>query len=166
MAGETLSIARTSAVGLGAIADSFTVTDGTGTPCFTFRYHMHIASQEWTVSDSAGAEIGTMSRHAHMHPTFNLERPGRDPVTIRKADFMPTHQTWQIDGAEGGDVTISGSFNDHEFTFTNAAGQQVAEASRRWVSVHDGYGVQLNGLDGLIAACAAIAIDVAEHEDH
>mgnify|MGYP006296872011 FL=1 len=166
MATETLTIARTSVNPLQELSDSFTVTDSSGALRYTVHYHLRLGTQEWQIHDANDAVIATLQRHVHVPPKFTIERPGAATVTIRKGDLMPIHQTWHIEGVEGGDVTVSGSFNDHEFVFTGADGSQVAEVSRRWMTMHEGLGIQLAGLDALVGSCAAIAIDSAENEGH
>jgi len=163
-AGNTFIVTRTSALGLQGVSEGFVVKDESGATQFELKYKMHLDWQEWQVLDASGSVVAQMERHAHVHPTFTIDRAGQGQVTVRKADFMPLKQTWKVEGLAGGDVTVGGSFTDHEFTFTDAAGSAVAEASRRWATMHEGYGVTVQGLDPVIAICAAVAMDVAENE--
>ena len=157
-------VKRTSAIGLKGMSESFHVTDESGSPVLEFKYSMHMGSQEWHVLDTSGAEVANMQRHAHVHPQFDITRPGRPDVTVRKANFMPVSETWRVEGLEGGDVDVSGSITDHEFTFTNQTGAVVAQSSRQWVSVHETYGVRVSGMDAVVALCAAVGMDVIENQ--
>jgi uncharacterized protein YxjI len=80
-----------------------------------------------------------MQRHLHLHPTFTLDLPGP------------------------GQVTVSGSVTDHEFVMSDSSGQTVAEASRRWLTLHEGYAIRLQGLDPVIAVCAAAPVPGSGH---
>ncbi len=61
------------------------------------------------------------------------------------------------DGAGPGDMTITGSFTDHEYTFERD-GRTVATVSKRWFSWADTFGVDVaDGADDvLVLACTAV----------
>jgi uncharacterized protein YxjI len=151
-------------MGLQGVTESFVVKDESGSVMFELKYKMHAGWQEWHVLDASGAEVANMQRHMHIHPTFTIDRPGHQQVTVAKADFMPVNQTWSVTGLESGDVTVSGSVTNHEFVLADASGKTVAEASRRWATLHEGYAMQLQGLDPVIAVCTAVGMDVIENE--
>lgn len=161
----TFVITRTSALGLEGLAETFVAQDESGATQFDLKYKMHLGSQEWHVCDASGNEVADMQRHVHLLPTYSIDRPGHPQVTVRKRNPMPVGQAWSIEGLEAGEVTVSGSFTDHEFTFTDPSGQVVAQASRRWATVHEALALRISGLDALIAVCAAVAIDASENED-
>ena len=147
-----------------ASLNSFAIQAPDGGAAFDVKFHLGLGKESWTFTDSSGAEVGSLVRPPmHVHPTFELDRPGEPHVTISKANFMPVHETWRIAGTEHGDLDVNGDVADHEFTVTDASGAAVAQASRAWVTVHQTYAVRCNGLDPVVAAATAIAIDVTEH---
>ena len=147
--------------------DSYTVTADDGSTVFDVKFHMHLSKLTWTFVDRAGAEVATLVRPPmHAHPTFEVDRPGHGPVTVRKANFMPVHETWKVEGTELGDLDVSGSLADHEFVVTDASGATVAEASRKWATLRETYAVRCSGMPAELAAATALAIDVVEHQQH
>ncbi|MFZ4517337.1 MAG: LURP-one-related/scramblase family protein [Microthrixaceae bacterium] len=148
-----------------ASLDGFTVQTPDGSTAWTVKYHVGLGKGTWTFLDPAGATAATLVRPAmHVHPTFELDRPGHPTVTIRKANFMPLNETWRIEGDTDGDLDVTGDVVDHEFTITDASGTAVAQASRSWVTVRETYGVRCNGIDPVVAAATSVAIDVVEHQ--
>ena len=77
--------------------DSFDVTDAAGAHAFGVKYHIDgLTKASWTLTDASGAPVGKLIRAGvHMHPTFTLDRPGHDEVTISKSNFMPVQETWR-----------------------------------------------------------------------
>lgn len=147
--------------------DGYAVQTPDGATAWTLKFHVGLGKVTWTFVDASGATAATLVRPPmHVHPTFELDRPGKRAVTIRKANFMPVKETWRIEGDADGDLDVTGDVVDHEFTITDASGTAVAQASRSWVTVRETYGVRCSGIDPVLVAATAIAIDVAEHEGH
>lgn len=147
--------------------DSYTVTSDDGTTVYAVKFHMHLSKLTWTFVDASGAEVATLVRPPmHAHPTFEVDRPGHEPVTVRKANFMPVRETWKVEGTELGDLDVSGNTTDHEFVVTDPSGATVAEASRKWATVLETYAVRCTGMPPELAAATAVAIDVVEHQQH
>ena len=147
--------------------DGYAVQTPDGATAWTVKFHMGLGKVTWTFEDPSGAAAATLVRPPmHVHPTFEVERPGRPAVTIRKANFMPVKETWRLEGTEDGDLDVTGDVADHEFSIADAQGRAVAQASRAWVTVRETYGVRCSGIDPVLAAATAIAIDVIEHQGH
>lgn len=147
-----------------ASLDGYLVFDNTGTQVYRFKNHLSFPAQRWTMVDAAGQDVATLVRPPmHIHPTFTVSRAGHPDVVIRKAGFAPVHESWRIEGDQGGDIDIAGDLLDHEFTFEKN-GQTVGTVTRRWVSIADSYALQAMGIDPVLAVSAAVGIDSVEHE--
>lgn len=147
-----------------ASLDGYLVFDDTHTQVYRFKNHLSFPAQRWTMVDATGADVATLVRPPmHIHPTFTVSRVGHPEVVIRKAGLAPVHETWRIEGSEGGDINIAGDLLNHEFTFEKD-GQTVGTVTRRWVSIADSYAVQATDLDPVLAVAAAVGIDSVEHE--
>lgn len=149
-----------------ASLNSFDVTDADGAHAFGVKYHLEgVTKASWTLTDAGGATVGKLIRAGfHVHPTYTLERPGHGEVTISKSNFMPVQETWRAAGTELGDLDVSGNLVDHEYSITAPDGTTVGQASRAWVTIHETYGVRVDGIDPVVVLATAIAIDVIEHD--
>jgi uncharacterized protein YxjI len=63
------------------------------------------------------------------------------------------------------DLEARGDFLDHEYVFERS-GREVARVSKRWFSIADTYGIDIDPEqdDALILACAVV-IDLVSHPD-
>lgn len=100
----------------------------------------------------------------HIHKTFEIKRGDEVVATIQRAlvTFLSPHYTVTMAG--GRTLEIQGNIWDHEFQATEN-GQTVFQASRRWLSFRDAYGVQVEpGFDVPLALALAIALEQMELE--
>ena len=98
-------------------------------------------------------------RGARLRDTMTIDRPGRPPATITKAEVEPLRERYVITADDVGRIEVQGDVVDHEYTF-ETAGQAVAEVSKRWMTVRDTFGVQVApGADAVLVLAATAAID-------
>ena len=63
----------------------------------------------------------------------------------------------------GPDLEVIGNIFSHEYRFM-LQGKEVAHVSKRWISLSDRYGVQVNDdEDALLYLACAIVIDMVSH---
>lgn len=165
LAGATeFSFHRTFANAISMVGRSYAVQDASGTVVFAAANHPQLTEDDWVITDARGVEVAQLRRGAmHVHPTFDLTSTDGLTVRISKANFMPLHETWRIEGLAQGTVDIKGSTSDHEFTFVDAAGATLVQASRRWASVREAYGLRVDpAFDMRVVVAAAVALDMTE----
>jgi uncharacterized protein YxjI len=114
----------------------------------------------FTIRDTGGQVVARMKeRVAHVRDTMTIDRPGRPSATIRKAKVAPMRQRYVVEADDVGTIDVQGNVVDHEYTFQRD-GQPVAEVSRRWMTVRDTFGVQVEpGADAVLVIAATVAID-------
>jgi uncharacterized protein YxjI len=106
-------------------------------------------------------------RLLHIRDTMEIESPnGETLAMIKKALFTPLRERWTVHVSSGPDLEVQGNILDHEYTI-EAAGQKVAEVSKRWFRLTDSYGVEIapEQNDVLILA-ATVAVDTMAHPRH
>ncbi len=144
--------------------DSYVVRDDAGNEVFGAKHHTGFKTEHWDVTDAGGSKIAVLTHERmHTHATYLLNRDGQPEVRIVKSNWMPTAETWSIDGP-GGPLTLKGDLADYAWELTDAAGDGVAGFQRKIVTMHRQYSISTKG-DPVLVICAALAID-AEAEEH
>jgi len=89
---------------------------------------------------------------------------GRDLAVIKKALISPLRERWSVDVKGGADLDVQGDFLNHEYTIKQGR-KQVAEVSKKWLSLTDTYGVEIaQGQNDIVILAIAIAIDMMAHD--
>ena len=102
---------------------------------------------------------------AHLRKTFEVKRGDQIVCTIEKAlvSFMGDH--FKITASNGDQLAVTGDWISREFHVTNG-GQEVILASRKLMSLHGGYGVQVApGFDVPLALAIVIALEQMELQE-
>jgi len=90
---------------------------------------------------------------------------GKDLAVIKKALISPLRERWSVDVKGGPDLDVQGDFLNHEYTIKQGR-HQVAEISKKWLSLTDTYGVEIApGQNDIVILAIAIAIDMMAHDD-
>lgn len=105
-------------------------------------------------------------RPVRVRETYEIERAGAPDAMLRKALVSPLRDRWTLEADDVGEISIKGDLIDHEYTFTDDGGYEVAETSKRWFRVRDTYGVRISDrVDPVLILAATVAIDQMAHED-
>ena len=96
--------------------------------------------------------------------TMQLEHDGKTVATIKKALVSPLRERFNIELADGRELSAKGNIVDHEYKIERD-GHQIAEISKRWFRVRDTYGIEVapGENDGLILAAAICIDEMARH---
>jgi uncharacterized protein YxjI len=85
-------------------------------------------------------------------------------ATIKKAFINILRDTWKVEIPDGPDMEIRGNILDHEYQI-NSEGGRIAEVSKRWFSIRDIYGVEINpGQDNALILAIVAALDQMAHD--
>ena len=116
--------------------------------------------ESFTIRDAGGEVVARMEeRVARVRDTMGIDRPGRPAATVTKAAVAPLREQYVIEADDVGTIEVHGDVVDHEYTFERD-GQPVAEVSKRWMTVRDTFGVQVEpGADPVLVLAATAAID-------
>lgn len=116
--------------------------------------------EAFTIRDAGGEVVARMQeRVARVRDTMTIDRPGRPAATIAKAKVAPLRERFVVTAEDVGTIEVKGDVVDHEYTF-EVDGQAVAEVSKRWMTVRDTFGVQVEpGADAVLVLAATAAID-------
>lgn len=85
---------------------------------------------------------------------------GKDLATIKKALITPLRDRWDVKVKNGPDLDVQGDFLAHEYTIKDGR-NKVAEVSKRWLTLADTYGVEIeDGQNDILILAIAVAIDI------
>ena len=98
--------------------------------------------------------------------TMAIDDPnGKQIAVVKKALIAPLRDRWSVNVKDGPDLDVQGNILDHEYTIKQGW-NKIAEVSKRWLSLTDTYGVEIDpGQNDILILAVAIAIDMMAHDD-
>lgn len=90
---------------------------------------------------------------------------GRDIATVKKALIAPLRDKWNVNVKGGADLVVQGNILDLEYDIKQGR-KKVAEVSKKWFTITDTYGVEIeDGQNDILILAIAIAVDMMAHEE-
>ena len=98
--------------------------------------------------------------------TMVVEDPeGNQLAVIKKGLIAPLGDHWTVKVRNGPDLDVQGNILDHEYSI-NERRRKIAEVSKKWLSLTDTYGVEIDdGQNDILILALAVAIDMMSHDD-
>ena len=98
--------------------------------------------------------------------TMAIEDANGDQLaTVKKALIAPLRDRWSVNVKNGPDLDVQGDILDHEYSIKQGR-KKIAEVSKKWLSLTDTYGVEIDpGQNEILILAVAIAIDMMAHDD-
>ena len=98
--------------------------------------------------------------------TMAIDGPdGKQMAVVKKARIAPLRDKWDVKVKGGPDLDVQGDFLDHEYDIKQGW-NKVAEVSKKWFSLTDTYGVEIDpGQNDILILAIAIAIDMMAHDE-
>ncbi len=142
------------------------ITDDAGRTAFEVDGKVLSPRGRLVIKDPAGNEVAEVHRQlVALRPTYTVKIGGKKAAEVRKRFFRLFRDRYLIDLPGSGDLKITGSLLDHEFTI-HRGGSEVASVSKRWISIHDTYAVKIaEGENDLLILGVALALDLAEDRE-
>ncbi|HEY5728560.1 MAG TPA: LURP-one-related family protein [Anaerolineales bacterium] len=90
---------------------------------------------------------------------------GKDIATVKKALIAPLRDKWNVNVKGGKDLTVQGNILDLEYDIKQGR-KKVAEVSKKWFTITDTYGVEIEeGQNDILILAVAVAIDMMAHDE-
>lgn len=146
--------------------DDFTIRDDAGNDVFFVDGKAFSFGDQLAFRDMAGHELAFIKQKVFAWgPTYELHRNGAVAAVVKRELFSFIHHRFTVDVPGPDDLEATGSFTDHEYTFTRGD-HEVAVVSKRWFSWTDTYGIDIrDGEDDVLILASAVVIDMACHPD-
>ena len=91
---------------------------------------------------------------------------GHQMAVIKKGLIAPLGDHWTVVVRGGPDLDVQGNILDHEYSIMQRR-NKIAEVSKKWLSLTDTYGVEIDeGQNDILILAVAIAIDMMAHDDN
>ena len=97
--------------------------------------------------------------------TMAIDGPDGEQIAfVKKALIAPLRDRWSVNVKNGPDLDVQGNLLDHEYSI-NERRRKIAEVSKKWLSLTDTYGVEIDeGQNDILILALAIAIDMMSHD--
>lgn len=90
---------------------------------------------------------------------------GNQLAVIKKGLIAPLGDHWKVTVRGGPDLDVQGNLLDHEYSI-NERRKKIAEVSKKWLSITDTYGVEIDeGQSDILILAIAVAIDMMAHDE-
>jgi uncharacterized protein YxjI len=150
------------------IGRDFMVQDQHGRDAFFVDGAAISIGRRLVIKDMQGHELCTIQQHLiSLTPAFEISRKGKPSATISRRLFTPIFDRLKVDLPGWDDLEVRGDLFGHEFTFYRG-GRDVARVSKRWVSLVDSYGIDIDDDEDpvLIIASAVVIDELIEEKEH
>ena len=149
-----------------AFGDDFTIKDQNDRDVFFVDGKGFTLGDQLSFQDMQGHELAFIKQKLlSWGPTYEIHRNGALAAVVKKELFTFIHHRFTVDVPGPDDLEATGSFTDHEYSFTRG-GQTVATVSKQWFSWTDTYGVDVaEGEDDVLILAGSVVIDMACHPD-
>jgi uncharacterized protein YxjI len=142
------------------LGGDFMVKDARGHDQFFVDGKAISLGRRLVIKDMHGDELAVIQQHLiSFVPAYEISRKGKPSATISRRLFSPLFDRLKIDLPGWNDIEVRGDLFGHEFTFYRG-GREVATVSKRWVSMVDAYGLDINDdEDPVLIIASAVVID-------
>ena len=90
---------------------------------------------------------------------------GHQMAVIKKGIIAPLGDHWKVNVRGGPDLDVQGNILDLEYSIMQRR-KKIAEVSKKWLSLTDTYGVEIDdGQNDILILAVAIAIDMMSHDE-
>jgi uncharacterized protein YxjI len=97
-----------------------------------------------------------------VRPTFEIYNKQGLVAVVRKKILKLLGSEWWLEDSSGKEIgRIKGNITQHDFSILSPSGNQVAQVHKKWVSVRDAYGVEIQSqeIDPYVIIAYVIAMD-------
>lgn len=150
-----------------SLGDDFRIQDADGRDVFFVDGKAFSLGNQLSFQDLEGHELAFIRQKLlAWGATYEISRNGSVAAVVKKELFTFFNCRFSVDVPGPDDLAADGDFVDHEYAFTRA-GRTVARVSKRWFSLTDSYGVDIDDKeDAVLILASTVVIDMACHPDH
>jgi len=149
-----------------ALADTFGVKDRNGQLLAYVKKKLVSWGPQFYFETPDGARFGEMrGKVLTVRPTFEIYDQQGLVAVVKKKVLKLLGSEWWLENSSGTEIgRIKGNITEHEFSIQSPSGAQVAQIHKKWVSIRDSYGVEIQSdeIDPYIIIAYAIAMDHAQ----
>jgi uncharacterized protein YxjI len=146
--------------------DDFAIKNAQGDDAYYVDGKVFSFGDKLSFKDAQGSEVALIDQKLlAIGPQYEIIRGGKTVAVVKKHLFTLFRARFTIDVPGPDDLEATGNFLDHEYSF-DRAGRQVARVSKKWFSLTDTYGIDIDDQeDDVLILAAAVVIDLVSHPD-
>lgn len=146
--------------------DDFTIRNDQGEDVYHVDGKVFSFGDKLSFRNMRGEELAFIDQKLlSLGSQYEIVRAGRVVAVVKKHLFTLLRARFTVDVPGPDDLEATGDFLDHEYAFERR-GRQVARVSKRWFSLSDTYGIDIDeGEDDVLILASAIVIDLVSHPD-
>jgi uncharacterized protein YxjI len=140
-----------------SIGDDYWIEDESGDKVFKVNGQATKIRDTWVLEDARGDEVALIrEKKLSVRDKIKIEFGDRE-ATVRKA--MGLGDRFAVEVENGPDLKVKGQIGDHEYKIERD-GDRVAEVSKKWFTIRDTYGVEVeHDADTVLALCITVAVE-------
>jgi len=150
-----------------SIGDDFWIENEKGEKVFKVDGKVMRIRKTLEFEDTNGKKLAQIKeRLISIKDTMVIEdAKGRDIATVKKALIAPLRDKWNVNVKGGKDLVVQGNILDLEYDIKQGR-RKVAEVSKKWFTITDTYGVDIEeGQNDILILAIAVAIDMMVHDE-
>jgi len=150
-----------------SIGDDFWIENQDGKPVFKVDGKALRLRKTLIFEDMNGNKLAKIQeRLLAIKDTMAIEdAEGNQLAVIKKGLIAPLGDHWTVNVRGGPDLDVQGNILDLEYSIYQRR-KKVAEVSKKWLSLADTYGVEIDEeQNDILILAIAIAIDMMSHDD-
>jgi len=150
-----------------SIGDDFWIENASGQKVYKVDGKALRIRKTLEFEDAHGKKLAQIKeRLLAIKDTMVIEDPnGKDIATVKKALISPLRDKWNVNVKGGDDLVVQGNILDLEYDIKQGR-KKVAEVSKKWFTITDTYGVEIEeGQNDILILAIAVAIDMMAHDE-
>jgi uncharacterized protein YxjI len=151
---------------IAALRDTFGIKDRNGNLLAYVKKKLVSWGPQFFFETPDGTRFGEMrGKVLTVRPTFEIYDQQGLVAVVKKKVLKLIASEWWLEDASGKEMgRIKGNITEHDFVIQSPSGSQVAQVHKKWVSIRDSYGVEIQsqGIDPYIVLAYVIAMDHAQ----
>lgn len=149
-----------------SIGGDLWIEDGNGNRAFEVDGKVFSVRRSLLLKDTSGQELYEINKSlAHVHTTFEIKKANQVVATIQKALMKLFGEKFTITAANGDKLQVTGNWTAREF-HVQKDGADVIVASRKYMTIHGAYGIQIAPtFEVPLALAIVVALEQIEVEE-
>jgi uncharacterized protein YxjI len=134
---------------IAALQNTFGIKDRNGNLLAYVKKKLVSWGPQFYFETPDGTRLGEMrGKVLTIRPTFEIYDQQGLAAVVRKKVMKLLGSEWWLEDSRGTEIArIKGNISEHEFSIQTSSGTQVAQIHKKWVSVRDSYGLEMQSLD-------------------
>ena len=148
---------------IAALRDTFGIKDRNGNLLAYVKKKLVSWGPQFLFETPNGTGFGEMrGKVLTVRPTFEIYDQQGLVAVVKKKVMKLLGSEWWLEDPTGNEIArMKGNITEHDFSILSPSGAQVAQVHKKWVSIRDAYGVEIQSqeIDPYVIIAYVIAMD-------